>query len=76
MVSAVTGAIICFADAGLHYWPVNIVSYGSLMFIWYYTLTNFVIGADRDEPFRKIIRRIMPADILAASIMVYDIIRR
>lgn len=75
MLSAVTGIVICFADTGLHYWPVNIISYGSLMFFWYYTFTNLIIGSDRNEPVKKTLMRILPADFPAILIMAYALIR-
>ena len=75
LLGCVTGFIICCADTGLHYLPVNIVSYGSLIFLWYYIFTNLIIGADRDEPVRNIIRRILPAGIPVLSILVYSVIR-
>lgn len=75
MLGCVTAFIICCADTGLHYWPVNIVSYGSLIFLWYYIITNLIIGADRDEPVMSIIRRILPAGIPVLLILVYSLIR-
>ena len=66
MLSAVTGIVICFADTGLHYWPVNIISYGSLMFFWYYTFTNLIIGSDRNEPVKKTLMRILPVYMVPA----------
>ncbi len=70
----VTGFVMIFADVGLHYWPVHIVSYGSLMFIWYYAFVNLVIGTDHHEPFRMIIRRIVPVVIPAIIVTGYVII--
>ena len=70
-LAAVTGAVILFSEAGLHFWPVNIVSYGSLMFIWYYTFTSLVIGMDRDEPFGSIFKRVLPATLPALGVLGY-----
>ncbi len=75
LLSAVTGIIMCFADIGLHYWPINIVSYGSLMFIWYYSFTSLMIGADREEPIKKCLLRILPALLPAAFVLAYSLIR-
>ena len=71
VLASVTGAVILFAEAGLHFWPVNIVSYGSLMFIWYYTFTSLVIGMDRDEPLGSIFKRVLPAAVPALGVMLY-----
>lgn len=75
LVSVITGIMMCFADIGLHYWPVNIISYGALMFLWYYTFTNLVIGADLEEPVSRVLRRILPADIPAACLLAYAVLR-
>lgn len=75
LLSIVTGLVICFADIGLHYWSVNIVSYGILMFLWYYTFTCFVIGSDRGETMDRLIRRILPAGIPAGLVLAYSMIR-
>lgn len=74
MLSAVTGIIMSFADTGLHYWPINIISYGSLMFLWYYTFTSMVIGSDRNEPVKRTLQRILPAQIPALLITAYYLI--
>ena len=74
LVSAVTSLVICFADTGLHYWPINIISYGSLMFVWYYTFTSFVIGMDRNEPKRDMVRRLAAVWISAGFVLAYDLI--
>ena len=74
-IAGLTALVMCFANAGLHYWPVNIVTYGAMMFLWYYTFTNLVIGADRDEAASGIMRRILPADIPAVVVMVFAMIR-
>ena len=73
--AGVTGAVMVFADAGLHFCPVNIVSYASLMFLWYYAFINLVIGKDHGEPYRSILRRISPAAGFALIVMVYAAIR-
>lgn len=70
LLAAVTGIVMTFAEAGLHYWPVNVVSYGSLMFIWYYSFTSLVIGADREEPLRNVIRRLIPAWLFAGALVI------
>ncbi len=74
LVTIVTGFVMLFADVGLHYWPIHIVSYGSLMFIWYYAYVNLVIGTDHHDPFRTIIRRILPVIIPALVVTGYAII--
>ncbi len=75
LLAAVTAVIILFAETGLHYWPVDIVSYSSLMFFWYYTITSIVISADRNESARKIMRRILPVCIPSVCVLVYALIR-
>ena len=75
LLAGLTAMVMCFAGTGLHYWPVNIVTYGAMMFVWYYTFTNFVIGADRDESVRGIVRRTLPANIPAVVVMVFAMIR-
>ena len=75
LTAGVTGAVMAFAGMGLHFWPVNIVSYASLMFLWYYAFINLVIGKDHGEPYRSILRRISPAAGFALIVMVYAAIR-
>ena len=71
LLAAMTGITVIFSGTGLHYWPVNIISYSSLMFFWYYTFTNFITGIDRNEPFRSVIKRILPACLIAGCTLVY-----
>ncbi len=73
-LTIVTGFVMVFADIGLHYWPIHIVSYGSLMFIWYYAFVNLMIGTDNHEPLRMIVRRIMPVAIPALFVTGYAIL--
>ncbi len=72
LLSLVTGIIVVFAEAGLHYMPINIVSYGTLIFLWYYTFTSFNISADRNEPFRLLRRRLLPVWGIALFVLVYS----
>ena len=72
-LALITGVVILFAEIGLHFWPVDIVSYGSLMFIWYYAFVNMIIGTDHFEPFRIIVRRILPVVIPALFVAGYAI---
>lgn len=73
-LTVVTGFVMLFAGVGLHYWPIHIVSYGSLMFIWYYAFINLVIGSDHHDPFRTMIRRILPVVIPALFVTGYAIL--
>ena len=73
-LTAVTAFVMVFADVGLHYWPIHIVSYGSLMFIWYYVFVNLVIGADNHETSAMIMRRILPVVVPALIVTGYAII--
>lgn len=75
IAASVTSFVLCCADAGLHYWPVNIISYGALIFLWYYIFSNFIIGADREEESKSIIRRILPAGISSVFVLIYSMIR-
>ncbi len=75
LLALMTGIIIVFAASGLHYWPVNIVSYSSLMFVWYYSFTNFVIAADGSEPTRTVIKRMLPACLPAGCLAIYAMIK-
>ena len=75
LLAGITGIIIIFASAGLHYWPVNILSYSSLMFIWYYTFTNFIVAADGNTSFRTAAKRLLPACIPAGCLAVYAMIK-
>ena len=76
MLSAAAGIIMSFADTGLHYWPINIISYGSLMFLWYYTFTSLVIGSDRNESVKRTLQRILPVQIPALLIASYYLINK
>ena len=75
LLALVTGIIIIFASASLHYWPVIIVSYSSLMFVWYYSFTNLVIAADANESFRTAVKRILPACFPAGCLAIYAMIK-
>ncbi len=74
LLSFVTGLMIVFAETGLHYMPINIVSYGTLMFLWYYTFTSFIVSADRNESFRLLRRRLFPAWSLALIVLIYSVV--
>ncbi|MBQ6503872.1 MAG: hypothetical protein IJI57_08185 [Flexilinea sp.] len=74
LLSFVTGMVIVFAETGLHYMPINIVSYGTLTFLWYYTVTSFFISSDRNESFRLLRRRLLPAWLLALIVLVYSVV--
>lgn len=74
LLSFVTGLVIVFAETGLHYMPINIVSYGTLMFLWYYTFTSFIVSADRNESFRLLRRRLIPAWSLALIVLIYSVV--
>ena len=75
IMALVTTMMMIFSDAGLRFCPINIVSYGSLMFIWYYTFTAFLIGADREEPIRSVLLRILPVEIPALLVLTYSLIK-
>lgn len=75
LTAGITAAVMVFAEAGLHFWPINVVSYGSLMFVWYYAFINLMIGKDHEENFRHIIRRILPALLFALAVLVYTVIQ-
>ena len=72
LLSFVTGLMIVFAETGQHYMPINIVSYGTLMFLWYYTVTSFIVSADRNESFRLLRRRLIPAWSLGLIVLIYS----
>lgn len=74
LLAGITAAVMVFADAGLHFWPVNIVSYASLMFVWYYAFINLVIGKDHEETFRHLFRRILPAGIFALIVLIVSVV--
>lgn len=73
--AGVTAAVMIFAETGLHFWPVNIVSYASLMFVWYYAFINLVIGKDHEESVRHMIRRLLPAVLFAAAVLIGSIVQ-
>lgn len=73
--AAVTAAVMVFAETGLHFWPVNIVSYASLMFVWYYAFINLVIGKDHGESVWHSVRRLLPAVIFAVVVLIVSIVR-
>lgn len=75
LLAFVTGIVIVFAEVGLHYFPINIISYGALIFIWYYTFTGFVISADRNEPVGLLVRRLALAWILSCLVLLYAAIK-
>ena len=68
LLSAISGIVMTYAEAGLHYWPINVVSYGALMFLWYYSFTSFVIGVDHEEPYRSIAKRVLPVGVITAAL--------
>ena len=75
LLAVITGLVIVFAEVGLHYFPINIISYGTLIFLWYYTFTGFIISADRNEPVNMLLRRLIPAWVLSGIVLLYALIR-
>ena len=75
LLAAVTGMVIVFAEVGLHYFPINIISYGALIFLWYYTITSLIIGSDRNESAKYLGQRILPVGIPILIVLIYAMIR-
>ncbi len=69
LTAAVTGIVMTFAAAGLHYWPIDVISYGALMFLWYYCFISLEKGADNRIPTRRILLNILPAAVPVLAVM-------
>ncbi len=67
--AVVTGAVMTFAAAGLHYWPIDVISYGALMFLWYYCFISLEKGADSRIPTRRVLLNILPAAVPVLAVM-------
>ena len=67
--AAVTGAVMTFAAAGLHYWPIDVISYGALMFLWYYCFVGLENGADARLPMRRVLLNLIPAAVPVLAVM-------
>lgn len=65
------GIIMMFSMSGLHYWPINTVSCGVLMFIWYYLISNTEILLSQGRDIRFVLKLQIPVGIILIAAFIY-----